>query len=172
LIKDRSPFIVRAGSGSPKRRREAFNFCQYCGCETVYVDSFHALWCNHCGSVNDIDPQEVKAKEEQERQAREQTYTIADGSKPYHPDIYTRSNVKHGRTIVAMPGRGRTIAIKRSDAIADRLRMKDGRSRELDRILQEQDRQMESMGRRITEDRLELRRSSNITSSDELRAEK
>jgi hypothetical protein len=176
MIKDRSPFIVRAGTGTPKRRKEPFNFCKYCGCETAYVESFHALYCNHCGSVNDIDnndPQEVKAKEEQERQAREQTYTIADGSQPYHPGIYTRSNIKHGRTIVAIPGSGgRTMAIKRSDVIIDKLRMRDGRSRELDRILQEQDRQMESRGRKILEDRLELRRSSNITSSDELRAEK
>jgi hypothetical protein len=172
MIKDRSPFIVRAGTGTPKRRRGPYNFCRYCGCETAYIEAYHAQYCNHCGSVQEIDPQELKIKEEQERQAREQTYTIADGSQPYHPDIYTRSNINHGRTIVAMPGSGRTMAVKRQDVIIDKLRMKDGRSRELDRILQQQDRQMEAMGRRITEDRLELRRSSNITSSDELKAEK
>jgi hypothetical protein len=42
----------------------------------------------------------------------------------------------------------------------------------MDHIFKAQDRQMEAMGRTILEDRLELRRSSNITSSDELRAEK
>jgi hypothetical protein len=39
-------------------------------------------------------------------------------------------------------------------------------------LTQQQDRQMESMGRTILEDKLELRRSSNVKSSDELRAEK
>jgi hypothetical protein len=176
IIRDssRSPHIVRAGSSTPtKRRKEPFNsFCRYCGLETVYLEAYHAFLCQRCGTiVDEIDPkEEQKAKEQQQ----EQTYTIADGSQPYHPDIYTRSNIKHGKTFAIPPGvgSGRTMAIRRSDAVAERLRMKDGRSRELDRILQQQDRQMESMGRTILEDRLELRRSSNVKSSDELRAEK
>jgi hypothetical protein len=77
----------------------------------------------------------------------------------YNPETYTRANIRHGRTY-AMPGSGRTIS------------MKDGRSKEMDLIFRAQDRQMESMGRTILEDKVELRRSSNITSSDELRAEK
>jgi hypothetical protein len=58
------------------------------------------------------------------------------------------------------------------DAIADKLRFQDGRSRVLDTILRQQDEQFERMGRTITSDRLELKRSSDITSSDELIAEK
>jgi hypothetical protein len=54
----------------------------------------------------------------------------------------------------------------------EKLRIKDGRTKEMDLIFKAQDRQMESMGRTILEDRLELKRSSNVTSSDELRAEK
>jgi hypothetical protein len=72
---------------------------------------------------------------------------------------------------------GITIAIKGrqhedNNEVIDKLRMRDGRSKEMDMIFRAQDRQMEAMGRTILEDRLELRRSSNITSSDELRAEK
>jgi hypothetical protein len=69
-----------------------------------------------------------------------------------------------------MPGSGRTISMK--DAVTDKLRFKDGRTREMDQIFKAQDKQMEAMGRRILEDRLELKRSDNIKSSDELRAEK
>jgi hypothetical protein len=146
-----------------------FNFCKYCGCETVYVDSLHALICNHCGAVLD-PPDKLKAQQQEERQLRESTYTIADGSAIYNPDIYTRQNIRSGKTIAIGSGRGHTVNMR--DAIQDKLRMKDGRTKEMDQIFRAQDRQMEAMGRTILEDRLELRRSSNITSSDELRAEK
>lgn len=70
-----------------------------------------------------------------------------------------------------MPGSGRTISMK--DAITDKLRKKDGgRTKEMDQIFRAQDRQMESRGRTILEDKVELRRSSDITSTDELRAQK
>ena len=171
IIRDsRSPHIVRAGSSTPKKRKEPFHFCRYCGCETVYLEAYHAFLCQRCGTiVDEIDPEEEQQRAKEHQQ--EQTYTIADGSQPSHPDIYTRSNIKHGKTF-AIPPAGHTVAIRRSDAIIDKLRRKDGRSLELDRILQQQDRQMESMGRTILEDKLELRRSSNVKSSDELRAEK
>jgi hypothetical protein len=168
----RGPHIVRAGSSNPPKRKGPYNFCKFCGCETVYVDAYHAYYCNHCGAVEDIDPEKLKAQQEQERLSKESTYTIADGSAIYNPETYTRSNIKHGRGIYPMPGAGRTVAIKRKDAIIDKLRMKDGRSREMDQIFRAQDRQMESRGRTILEDKVEIRRSSNITSSDELRAEK
>ncbi len=67
-------------------------------------------------------------------------------------------------------GKARTINMK--DAITDKLRYQDGRSREMDEIFKAQDRQLESTGRQITSDRLELRRSDNIKSSDEMRAER
>jgi hypothetical protein len=93
----------------------------------------------------------------------------------YNPETYTRANIRHGRTY-AMPGSGgrggRTVSIKRQDAIVDKLRMKQGLTKEMDHIFKAQDRQMEAMGRTILEDKVELKRSSNITSSDELRAEK
>lgn len=50
--------------------------------------------------------------------------------------------------------------------------MKDGRSKEMDAIFKAQDEQLTARGRTILSDRVELKRSSNITSSDELRAEK
>jgi hypothetical protein len=170
MIKGRSPYIVRVGSGNPpKRKKGPYNFCNFCGFETVYVDAYHAQYCNKCGAIEDIDPEKLEAEQEQERQARKQTYMIADGSAIYNPDTYTRSNIRHGR-IFAMPGSGRTIAMK--DAVIDKLRMQDGRTKEMDQIFRAQDRQMEAMGRTKLEDRLELRRSNNITSSDELKAEK
>jgi hypothetical protein len=43
------------------------NFCNYCGFQTVYVDSFHAQYCNHCGAVEEIDAEKLKAQQEQER---------------------------------------------------------------------------------------------------------
>jgi transcription initiation factor TFIIIB Brf1 subunit/transcription initiation factor TFIIB len=169
--------MVRAGSSTPhtKKRKEPFHFCRYCGLQTVYMDAYYAFYCQRCGTiVDEINPEEKATTREQQQQQQESTYTIADGSQPYSPDVYTRSNIKHGKTFAIPPAgsSGRTMAIRRSDVIAERLRMKDGRSRELDRVLQQQDRQMESMGRTILEDRLELRRSSNVKSSDELRAEK
>jgi hypothetical protein len=69
-----------------------------------------------------------------------------------------------------MPGSGRTISMK--DAITNKLRMKDGRSREMDQIFRQQDEQLTSRGRTILEDKLELRRSGNILSIDELKVEK
>jgi len=172
MMKRRAPFIVHTGSGSPpSKKRGPFNFCAFCGFETGYVDSFHAQYCNHCDSVEEIDPDKLKAQQEQERQLRESTYTIADGSAIYNPDTYTRSNIRHGKTITAIPsGAGRTISMK--DAITDKLRFKDGRTREMDQIFKAQDEQMTARGRTILEDRVELKRSSNIKSSDELGAEK
>ena len=175
IIKRRSPYIIRAGGsggGTIPKRKRPYNFCNYCGFETAYIDSFHAHYCNHCGTVQEVDPEQLKREQEQERQAREQTYTIADGSAIYNPETYTRSNIKHGRTYAIPGSSGRTVAIKRQDAIIDKLRMKDGRSKEMDAIFRQQDKQMESMGRTILEDKLELRRSSNVKTSDELRAEK
>jgi hypothetical protein len=122
-----------------------------------------------CGAVEDVDPEKLKAQQEQERLQREVTYTMADGSPIYNPDVYSRTNIRYGRTF-AMPGSGRTISIK--DAVIDKLRMKDGRTREMDAIFKAQDEQMTARGRKILEDRVELRRSDNIKSSDELRAEK
>jgi hypothetical protein len=59
------------------------------------------------------------------------------------------------------------------DAITDKLRYRgDGRSKEMDAIFKTDDEQLQSRGRKILEDRVELRRSSSITSSDELKAEK
>ena len=145
------------------------NFCNYCGFQTVYVDSFHAQYCNHCGAVEEIDAEKFKAQQEQERLQREVTYTIADGSPIYNPDAYSRTNIRHGRTF-AMPGSGRTISMK--DAVTDKLRFKDGRTKEMDQIFKAQDEQLTATGRTILSDRLELKRSSDITSSDELIAEK
>jgi hypothetical protein len=168
-MKRRAPFIVRAGSGNPLRKKPPFNFCSYCGCETVYFDSFHAQFCNHCGAVEEIDADKLRAQEEQERLQREVTYSIADGSAIYNPEAYSRHNIRHGKTF-AMPGSGRTISMK--DAVIDKLRYKDGRTREMDQIFKAQDEQLTSTGRTIISDKVELKRSSNVTSSDELRAEK
>ena len=169
----RSPYIVRAGSSTPpKKRKEPFHFCRYCGCETVYLEAYYAFLCQKCGAiVEEIDPEEQKAIEEQKRQQTESTYSIADGSAIYNPETHTRTNIRHGK-IYPMSGAGRTVSIKTRDTIIDKLRMKDGRSKEMDMIFRAQDRQMESMGRTILEDKVELRRSSNVKSSDELRAEK
>jgi hypothetical protein len=169
MIKRRAPFIVRAGSGNPPKKKEPFKFCSYCGCQTVYLDSFHAQYCNHCGGVEEIDADKLKAQEQQERLQREVTYSIADGSAIYNPDTYTRHNIRHGKTF-AMPGSGRTISMK--DAVTDKLRSKDGRTREMDAIFKAQDEQLTSTGRTILSDKIELRRSDNILSSEELKAEK
>jgi hypothetical protein len=169
-LKRRAPFIVRAGSSSSTpKRKPPLNFCNYCGFETVYVDSFHAQYCNHCGAVEEIDADTLRAQEEQERLQREVTYTIADGSSIYNPDAYSRTNIRHGKTF-AVPGSGKTVSMK--DAITDKLRFKDGRTREMDAIFKAQDEQLTSTGRTILEDKLELKRSANIRSSDELKAEK
>lgn len=96
-------------------------------------------------------------------------FLVSDDSAIYDPETYTRANIRHSKTF-AMPGSGRTISMK--DAITDKLRMKDGRTREMDSIFKTQDEQMEARGRTILEDRLELKRSGNITSSDELKAKK
>ena len=119
--------------------------------------------------MEEIDAEKLKAQQEQERLQREVTYTIADGSPIYNPDAYSRTNIRHGRTF-AMPGSGRTISMK--DAVADKLRMKDGRTKEMDAIFKAQDKQLEATGRTILSDRVELRRSANIRSSDELKAAK
>jgi hypothetical protein len=58
------------------------------------------------------------------------------------------------------------------DAVTDKLRFKDGRTKEMDAIFRAQDEQLTSSGRTIISDKLELKRSANIRSSDELRAEK
>jgi hypothetical protein len=168
-MKRRAPFIVRTDSGNPPKKKGPYNFCNYCGFETVYVGSFHAQYCNHCGSVEDVDPEKLKAQQEQERLQHEVTYTIADGSPIYDPEAYSRTNIRHGRTF-ALPGSGRTISMK--DAVTDKLRFKDGRTKEMDAIFKAQDEQLTSSGRTILSDRLELKRSANIRSSDELRAEK
>jgi hypothetical protein len=69
-----------------------------------------------------------------------------------------------------MPGSGRTISMK--DAVTDKLCFKDGRTKEMDAIFKAQDEQLTARDRTILEDRVELRRSANIRSSDELKAEK
>jgi hypothetical protein len=96
-------------------------------------------------------------------------FSINDGSTIYDPETYTRANLRHGRTY-AMPGSGRTISMKY--AITDKLRMKDGRTKEMDAIFKAQDEQLTPKGRTILSDKVELRRSGNILSSDELRAER
>jgi hypothetical protein len=169
MMKRRAPFIVRTGSRNPPKKKGPYNFCNYCGFETVYVDSFHAQYCNHCGAVEEIDAEKLKAQQEQERLQREVTYTIADGSPIYNPDAYSRTNIRHGR-MFAMPGSGRTISMK--DAVTDKLRYKDGRTKEMDQIFKAQDEQLTATGRTIISDKLELKRSANIRSSDELKAEK
>jgi hypothetical protein len=58
------------------------------------------------------------------------------------------------------------------DAVTDKLRFKDGRTREMDAIFRDQDERMTARGRTILSDRVELKRSANIRSSDELKAEK
>jgi hypothetical protein len=58
------------------------------------------------------------------------------------------------------------------DAVTDKLRFKDGRTREMDAIFRAQDEQLTSRGQKILSDRVELKRSSNVKTSDELRAEK
>jgi hypothetical protein len=45
------------------------NFCNYCGFQTVSVDSFHAQYCNHCGAVEEIDAEKLKAQQEQDLKA-------------------------------------------------------------------------------------------------------
>jgi transcription initiation factor TFIIIB Brf1 subunit/transcription initiation factor TFIIB len=174
IIRDsRSPYIVRAGSSTPKKRKEPFHFCRYCGCETVYLEAYYAFLCQKCGAiVEEKDPEEQKAIEEQKRQQTESTYSIADGSAIYNPETYTRTNIRHGKIYPMSGGSGRTVSIKRSDTIIDKLRMKDGRTPEMDAIFKAQDEQLTARGQRILSDRLELRRSSNVKSSDELRAEK
>jgi hypothetical protein len=169
MMKRRSPFIVRAGSGHPPKKKGPYNFCNYCGFETVYVDAYHARYCNKCGAIEEIDPDKLRAQEEQERLQHEVTYTIADGSPIYNPDAYSRSNIRHGKTF-AMPGSGRTISMR--DAVTDKLRYKDGRTKEMDAIFKAQDEQLESTGRKIISDRLELKKSYNVLSIEELRAEK
>lgn len=97
-------------------------------------------------------------------------FSISDGSAIYDPETYTRANIRHGRTYAMPSSPGRTISMK--DAITDKLRMKDGRTKEMDAIFQAQDEQLEARGRTILSDRLELQHSGNVTSSDELKAEK
>lgn len=150
IIRDsRSPYIVKVGSGNPKRRKGPYNFCKFCGCETVYIDSFHAQYCNHCGAVLDIDPEKLKAQQEEERQLRESTYTIADGSAIYSPDVYTRRNIRSGKTTIVPIGSGKTHTVNMRDAIADKLCMKDGLTREMDQIFKAQDEQLTARGRTI-----------------------
>ena len=67
-----------------------------------YVDSLHAQYYNHCGAIIDIDPEKLKPQQEQERQQTESTYTIGDGSAIYNPDVYTRSNIKHGKIFMLL----------------------------------------------------------------------
>jgi hypothetical protein len=119
--------------------------------------------------VEEIDAEKLKTQQEQERLQREVTYTIVDGSPIYNPDAYSRTNIRHGRTF-AMPGSGRTISMK--DAVTDKLRFKDGRTKEMDAIFKAQDEQLAATGRTILSDRLELKKSYNVLSSDELKAEK
>jgi hypothetical protein len=131
----------------PPKKKGPYNFCNYCGCETVYVDSFHAQYCNHCGALEEIDGDKLRAQEEQERLQREVTYTIADGSPIYNPDAYSQSNIRHGKTFAVSGSGSRTISMK--DAITDKLRFKDGRKREMDAIFRAQDEQLTSSGRRL-----------------------
>jgi hypothetical protein len=100
----------------------------------------------------------------------EATFTLADGSDVFSPEAYSPSRIRSGKTIGIGTGKARTINMK--DAIIDKLRYRDGPTREMDEIFKAQDRQLESTDRQITSDRLELRRSDNIKSCDEFRSEK
>jgi hypothetical protein len=173
-IKRRSPYISKAGTGSSSynnSNRKKYTFCNHCGGNTVYWPQYHGLWCNHCGTLEE-DSDELNAQLELEQMEQQSTFSLSDGTDVYSPEAYTYSKLRNssrntGRRTIFPVGAGR-----RQDLITDKLRMRDGRSREMDAIFKAQDDQLTSTGRTITGDRLELRRSSNITSSEELRAEK
>jgi hypothetical protein len=174
-IKRRSPYAVRAGSSSPRYRPPAVSgqrdhWCKHCGGQTHYWPEMRGLYCNQCGTLEE-DTDELKAQLEAEKLREESTFDMADGSAIYSPGMYSPSNIRKGKTIAVGSGKGHTT-INMRDAITDKLRYRDGRTREMDQVFKAQDRQMESMGRTIKSDRVELKRSSNITSSDELRAER
>jgi hypothetical protein len=122
------------------------------------------------------DPEEMQKAIEHENQSNAPVFSTADGSRIFNSSSGGHYDSMFGRRGRSSPG-GVTIPIKGrnhdgDNEIIEKLRMKDGRFKEMDMIFGAQDRQMESMGRTILEDKVELRRSSNITSSDELRAEK
>jgi hypothetical protein len=183
-FKERSPFIVRTGSSSSFNNNTPppssgvaaagkYTFCSHCGGRTFYWPQHHGLWCNLCGTLEE-DSEQLKAQLEIEQLEQQSTFSLADGTDVYSPENYTYSKLRQSRRTFPVGSGGggsgaKTISMK--DTITDKLHMKDGRSREMDRIFQQQDRQMEATGKIILEDRLELKRSSNVTSSDELRAE-
>lgn len=67
---------------------------------------------------------------------------------------------------------GITIPIKSSKSITDRLRYRDARTKEMYDIFKWQDDHLQDTGRKVTEDNIQLHKSHNITSSDELKSEK
>jgi hypothetical protein len=99
-------------------------------------------------------------------EANRPLFKTADGSRIFDSEHPTTSG-----TARSTAG-GITIPIKSSTNVTDRLRYKDACTREMYDIFRKQDEQLEANGRRILEDKVDIRQSENICSSDELRVDK
>lgn len=178
-IKRRAPYITRTDSNkSDKKPHGRTSVCPYCGSISYYWEAQQGYYCNACSTLEE-ETDEMKARFEAQKLQQEATFEMADGSAIYSPCVYTPSNIRTGKTIGIGGGGGghgrRTIIpVGRKDAVIDKLRRsRQGLTPEMDRIFKAQDEQLtSSSGRTITEDRLELKRSDKITSSDDLKAEK
>jgi hypothetical protein len=183
IKRSRAPYIRKVGGnvpriqdpfeenkGPPPYKPQTVKHCSFDGARMAYVSSMRCFYCNVCSNVVELDPYEVQNAIQYENESNSPVFGTADGSRIFNST--DDSSIFGGRRSRSSAG-GITVAMKtREDLITDKLRMKDGRSPEMDRIFQQQDRQMEAMGRTILSDKLELKRSSNIKTSDELRAEK
>jgi hypothetical protein len=172
-IKHRAPFISKAGTGGGFSSSNTSNnrykptsilYCKSCGFRMVYVESFHAYYCNECGASEDPVPEELSQVLEQEKQSREAIFSTADGS-----PIYNSSNFSHdeGRRRRHSTLGGRTINMK--GTIEDKLRPKSY----TEKIFEQETRMLErSGGNTITSQHTEIRKSPDIISSCDLIASK
>jgi hypothetical protein len=186
IKRSRAPYIRKVGKGHriggepffeergpPPYKPQTVKHCSFDGARMVYVSSMRCFYCNVCSNVMELDPNEVQNAIQYENESNTPTFSTADGSRIFNSSGGQYDNSMFGRGRRSSSQGGITVAMKtREDLITDKLRLKDGRSKEMDAIFRQQDKQMEAMGRTILEDKLELRRSSNVKSSDELRAEK
>jgi hypothetical protein len=172
-IKRRAPYISNVGppngNNNNKYKPASILYCKLCGFKMVYVESFHAYYCNECGASEDPNPEELsQVLEQDKKQSREATFSTADGSPIYNSsssnssfDNYGRRRRRHSTL------GGRTINMK--SAMEDKL----GRPKSYtEKIFEQETNMLERSGNTITAQHTEIRKSPDIISSSDLIANK
>jgi hypothetical protein len=164
-FKRRSPFIVGHNSRGNNKKKDPI-FCPRCNFSMTYIDAFGAYACNNCGILKDvIDPLELEARTQREKQSRESTYTIADGSQAYSEDTYSDDNLRFRKHLNSSGG---GITRNTKGAVENRYNPKS----DMDKVFERETNVLERGGNYVTSQHTEIKKSPDIISSSDLVADK